>query len=189
MSVGSRVTWALKPCNRKNKCTFAIYLFIFVLLILFIIIYLNCKWAFASWQHYYKKTQQTNNTAHTTAQRGTLHKMHRMQMWLINVTILCKVWGLHNGRYSSYSILCSDSQKPQEALNPSVTEERYWALFYMPLYTFLHNLLNVPVQIANKVGLQKKIFWYVSTNSIGGKNPYQHSRGIYFLHLHWQICP
>jgi hypothetical protein len=24
-------------------------------------------------------------------------------------------------------------QKPQEALNPLVTEERYWALFYMPL--------------------------------------------------------
>jgi hypothetical protein len=30
----------------------------------------------------------------------------------------------------------SHSQKLQEALNPSVTEERYWALFYMPLYTF-----------------------------------------------------
>jgi hypothetical protein len=27
------------------------------------------------------------------------------------------------------------SQKPQEALNLLVTEERYWALFYMPLYT------------------------------------------------------
>jgi hypothetical protein len=26
----------------------------------------------------------------------------------------------------------------------------------MPLHTFLHNLLNVLVQIANKVGLQKK---------------------------------
>jgi hypothetical protein len=25
----------------------------------------------------------------------------------------------------------------------------------MPLYTFLHNLLNVLVQIANKMGLQK----------------------------------
>jgi hypothetical protein len=30
------------------------------------------------------------------------------------------------------------------------------ALFYMPLYTFLHNLLNVPVQIANRMALQKK---------------------------------
>jgi hypothetical protein len=28
------------------------------------------------------------------------------------------------------------SQKPQEALNLLVREERYWALFYMPLYTF-----------------------------------------------------
>jgi hypothetical protein len=28
---------------------------------------------------------------------------------------------------------------------------------YMPLYTFLHNLLNVLVQIANKMGLQKKM--------------------------------
>jgi hypothetical protein len=44
---------------------------------------------------------------------------------------------------------------PQEALNLSVTEERYWALFYMPLYTFIHNLLIVLVQIANKMGLQK----------------------------------
>jgi hypothetical protein len=26
----------------------------------------------------------------------------------------------------------------------------------MPLYTFIHNLLNVLVQIANKMGLQKK---------------------------------
>jgi hypothetical protein len=48
----------------------------------------------------------------------------------------------------------ADSQKPQEALNP---EERYWALFYMPLYTFLHNLLNVPVQTANAMGLHKNI--------------------------------
>jgi hypothetical protein len=30
------------------------------------------------------------------------------------------------------------------------------ALFYMPLYKFLLNLLNVLVQIANKMGLQKK---------------------------------
>jgi hypothetical protein len=34
-------------------------------------------------------------------------------------------------------------------------EERYLTLFYMPLYTFLHNLLNVLVQIANKMGLGK----------------------------------
>jgi hypothetical protein len=50
----------------------------------------------------------------------------------------------------------SHSQKPQEALDLLVTEEPYWALFYMPLYTFLHNLLNVLVQITNKMGLQKK---------------------------------
>jgi hypothetical protein len=39
-------------------------------------------------------------------------------------------------------------------LNVSVTEKRYWALFYMPLYRFLHNLLHVLVQIANKMWLQ-----------------------------------
>jgi hypothetical protein len=58
---------------------------------------------------------------------------------------------------------------------PLVTEERYWALFYMPLYTFIHILLNVlltpwpessselygtkrnvQLQIANKMGFQKK---------------------------------
>jgi hypothetical protein len=43
----------------------------------------------------------------------------------------------------------SHSQKPQKALNLLVTEERYWAPFYMPLYMSLHNLLNVLVQIAN----------------------------------------
>jgi hypothetical protein len=41
-----------------------------------------------------------------------------------------------------------------EALNLLVTEELYRALFYMPLYTFLHNFLNVLVQIANKMGFQ-----------------------------------
>jgi hypothetical protein len=51
----------------------------------------------------------------------------------------------------------SQSQKPQEALNLLVTEERYWALFYVSLYTFMHNLLNVLVQIANKMGLKKFI--------------------------------
>jgi hypothetical protein len=32
----------------------------------------------------------------------------------------------------------------------------------MPLYTFIHNLLNVLVQIANKMGLQTNsyVFWY-----------------------------
>jgi hypothetical protein len=49
------------------------------------------------------------------------------------------------------------SEKPQEALNLLVTEERCWALFYMSMYTFIHNLLNVLVQIANKMGLQKNL--------------------------------
>jgi hypothetical protein len=45
------------------------------------------------------------------------------------------------------------SRKPQEALSLLVTEERYWSLFYMPLCTFLHKLLNLLVQIANKMRL------------------------------------
>jgi hypothetical protein len=49
------------------------------------------------------------------------------------------------------------TQKPQEALNLLVTEEHYWALFYMPLYTFPHNFLNVLVQITNEMGLQKNV--------------------------------
>jgi hypothetical protein len=43
---------------------------------------------------------------------------------------------------------------------PLVTEESYQALFYMPLYTFIHNLLNVLVQIAHKMGLQKNSVLY-----------------------------
>jgi hypothetical protein len=31
------------------------------------------------------------------------------------------------------------------------------ALFYMPLYEFLHTFLNIFVQTANNLGLQKKI--------------------------------
>jgi hypothetical protein len=58
---------------------------------------------------------------------------------------------------SKVYLINSYSQKPQEALNPLVTEERYSAFFYVLLYTFLHNLLNALVQIANKMGLQKKI--------------------------------
>jgi hypothetical protein len=50
----------------------------------------------------------------------------------------------------------SYSQKPQEASKLLVTEKCLWALFYMPLYKFLHNLLNVLVKIANKMGLWKK---------------------------------
>jgi hypothetical protein len=57
---------------------------------------------------------------------------------------------------SKTKMLLRSSQKPQEALNLLVTEERYWTLFYMPQYKFLHNSLNVLIQIANKMGLQNK---------------------------------
>jgi hypothetical protein len=57
-------------------------------------------------------------------------------------------------------------------MNLLVTEERYWALFYMPLYTFLHSLLNVLVQIANKMGLQNENNNTCSVSS----SPNQHIR-------------
>jgi hypothetical protein len=38
-----------------------------------------------------------------------------------------------------------------------MTEERYWALFYMPLCTFLHNFLNVLAQILIKMLLQRML--------------------------------
>jgi hypothetical protein len=47
------------------------------------------------------------------------------------------------------------SQKSQHAQNLFVTGERYWALTYMPLYTFIQHFLNVLVQMANKFGLQE----------------------------------
>jgi hypothetical protein len=52
------------------------------------------------------------------------------------------------------SILVLLSLKLQEAQCLSVTEERYCAHFYMPLYKIIHNLLNVLVQTTNKIGLQ-----------------------------------
>jgi hypothetical protein len=45
------------------------------------------------------------------------------------------------------------SQRPKVAYNLLATEEHYRALFYMPLYRLLHNLLNVLLYIANKIGL------------------------------------
>jgi hypothetical protein len=36
---------------------------------------------------------------------------------------------------------------------------------YKPLYTFLHNLLNVLVQITNKMGLQKKLGVYATMHA------------------------
>jgi hypothetical protein len=61
-----------------------------------------------------------------------------------------KVWGCE---LNSCDSGCG---QPREAFNLSVTEERYWAPFYMPLYTSLHNLLNELVQIANTIELQIK---------------------------------
>jgi hypothetical protein len=52
----------------------------------------------------------------------------------------------------------SHSQKSQEALNLLVTEEGYWALFYMPLCKSLHNLLIVLVHIVNKMEWQKILY-------------------------------
>jgi hypothetical protein len=42
-------------------------------------------------------------------------------------------------------LLYLQSRKSQQALNLLVTEERYWTLFYMPLYKFFHSLLSVLV--------------------------------------------
>jgi hypothetical protein len=57
---------------------------------------------------------------------------------------------------SAFFFTIMASQKPQETFNLIPTEERYWALFYMPLYTFIRGLLNVLVQVANKMRLRKK---------------------------------
>jgi hypothetical protein len=46
---------------------------------------------------------------------------------------------------------------PNQALNLLVTDELLSTLLYEIAYVFLHNLLNVLVQMANKVGLQQKI--------------------------------
>jgi hypothetical protein len=43
--------------------------------------------------------------------------------------------------------------------DPLLTEQCYWALFYKPPLTLSHHLLNVLLQIANKLGLEKKIHW------------------------------
>jgi hypothetical protein len=67
--------------------------------------------------------------------------------------------------------ILSHSQKRQEASSLLVTEECYWALFNMPLYTFLHNFLNVQVQIANTIGLQKKITSKPQISFFPGKVP------------------
>jgi hypothetical protein len=55
--------------------------------------------------------------------------------------------------FSLLSLIPKSHNRPRTQL---AREECYRALVYMPLYTFLHNLLNVLVQIANKMGMQKK---------------------------------
>jgi hypothetical protein len=61
--------------------------------------------------------------------------------------------GVRQGR-----LVCkSNSQKPQKALNLLVEEERYWPIFYVTLCTFTRSLVNVLVQISNKMGLGKKL--------------------------------
>jgi hypothetical protein len=66
------------------------------------------------------------------------------------------IFSAKNEKLSTSNIF---SQQTPEALNLLVTEERCWTLFYMPLHTFLHSLLNALVQIANKMELQKNIFF------------------------------
>jgi hypothetical protein len=43
----------------------------------------------------------------------------------------------------------------------------------MPLYTFLHNLLNVLVQIANKMGLKKNTYVLLQVPPIGRQSEFQ----------------
>jgi hypothetical protein len=49
----------------------------------------------------------------------------------------------------SYYVDWIISQKPQEALNLLVTEERYWALFYMALY--MSNTTFIKTTVSNNV--------------------------------------
>jgi hypothetical protein len=70
----------------------------------------------------------------------------------------------------------SHSQQPQEALNLSVTED--WAPFYMPLYTFLHNLLNVLVPTANRMGLYERNSCLNACTPVSGED----------AHLPWRSC-
>jgi hypothetical protein len=63
----------------------------------------------------------------------------------------------------------------------------------MPLYTFIHNLLNVLVQIADKMGLQKQNFhviqlkgftiWDAAVNRPVDIYRYSWGRGEYFKHF------
>jgi hypothetical protein len=58
-------------------------------------------------------------------------------------------------------------------------EESYRTLFYMPLYTFLHNSQNVLVQIADKMGLHKICMMYPQK-----KPPHRRHFLSFFQNLH-----
>jgi hypothetical protein len=57
----------------------------------------------------------------------------------------CKFWLL-------IQIVNKKNLQADHHSHPSLNEY-FRALFYMPLYMLLHNLLNVQVQTANKMGL------------------------------------
>jgi hypothetical protein len=69
--------------------------------------------------------------------------------WNVSIT-----WCDNFCHFSCTEMLCmcpyEKHNSTQEASNLLVSEERYWAPFRMPLYTFLCNLPKVLVQIANK---------------------------------------
>jgi hypothetical protein len=54
----------------------------------------------------------------------------------------------------------------------------------MPLYTFLHNLLNVLVQIANKMGSKKSLREYVFTKPLPSSN-WKGGGGYTWTSLFW----
>jgi hypothetical protein len=53
----------------------------------------------------------------------------------------------------------------------------------MPMYTFLHNLLNVLVQIANKMGLQKEKKHYFLNDELNfiQRNPFLNNLSDYLI--------
>jgi hypothetical protein len=68
----------------------------------------------------------------------------------------------------NYSFL-RNSQSHKQILSLLVTNECYWALFYMSLYQVLHTLLNKLAESANKMRLQKKsnfLFYFTFLSGI-----------------------
>jgi hypothetical protein len=63
-------------------------------------------------------------------------------------------------------------------------------LLHATAYAFLHNLLNVLVQIANKVGLQKELtnifFFYIMLHSLD-KNVFKTAVGCGICHINTKI--